>query len=208
MIRTIIFDIGNVLTNFRWKEFFYEKGYDDVLLERIEKATVGSSGWCEYDRGLLTDEEVMKGFVRNDPGIEKELRESLKDTKGMVTPRAYAIPWIQELKAKGYRVLYLSNFSHKVEQECSEALTFLPYTDGGILSYREGLIKPQPEIYELLINRFDLTPQECVFLDDTEVNLEAAREFGIHTILYRNQEQAIKELKNLGVQTEGALPID
>lgn len=205
MIRTIIFDIGNVLTDFRWKEFFYEKGYDDELLERIGKATVGSSGWCEYDRGLLTDEEIMERFVKNDPGIEKELRESLKDTKGMVTPRAYAIPWIQELKAKGYQVLYLSNFSHKVEQECSEALTFLPYTDGGILSYREGVIKPQPEIYELLIKRFQLTPEECVFLDDTEENLEAARAFGIHTILYQNQEQALKELKMLGVNTEGSL---
>lgn len=205
MIRTIIFDIGNVLTDFRWKEFFYEKGYDAPLLDRIGKATVESSDWCEYDRGLLTDEEILERFVKNDPGIEKELRESLRDTKGMVTPRAYAIPWIQELKTKGYQVLYLSNFSHKVEQECNEALTFLPYTDGGILSYREGLIKPQPEIYELLIKRFKLTPRECVFLDDTKKNLEAAETFGIHTILYQNQEQVIAELRMLGVNTKGAL---
>lgn len=205
MIRTIIFDIGNVLTDFRWKEFFYERGYDDALFERIGKATVESSDWCEYDRGLLTDQEILDRFVKNDPEIEKELRESLRDTKGMVTPRAYAIPWIQELKANGYQVLYLSNFSHKVEQECREALTFLPYTDGGILSYKEGLIKPQPEIYELLLKRFKLSPQECVFLDDTEKNLEAAREFGIHTILYQNREQAVKELKILGVETTGAL---
>ena len=53
MIRTIIFDIGNVLADFRWKEFFYELGYDDELLKRIGKATVESSDWCEYDRGLL-----------------------------------------------------------------------------------------------------------------------------------------------------------
>lgn len=197
MIRTIIFDIGNVLADFRWKEFFYELGYDDELLKRIGKATVESSDWCEYDRGLLTDEEIIERFVENDPEIETVLRESLKDTKGMVTPRDTAIPWIKELKERGYQVLYLSNFSHKVQVECAEALDFLPYTDGGILSWKEGLIKPQPEIYALLLERFQLLPQECVFLDDTAKNLDAAKEFGIHTILYQNQEQAYGELEAL-----------
>ena len=81
--------------------------------------------------------------------------------------------------------------------ECAEALDFLPYTDGGILSWKEGLIKPQPEIYALLLERFQLIPQECVFLDDTAKNLDAAKEFGIHTILYQNQEQAYGELEAL-----------
>ena len=145
----------------------------------------------------MTDEEIIERFVENDPEIETELRESLKDTKGMVTPRDKAIPWIKELKERGYQVLYLSNFSHKVQVECAEALDFLPYTDGGILSWKEGLIKPQPEIYALLLERFQLIPQECVFLDDTAKNLDAAKEFGIHTILYQNQEQAYGELEAL-----------
>lgn len=200
MIRTIIFDIGNVLTDFRWKEFFAEKGLTGVTFERICKATVESKDWCEYDRGLLTEEEVLDRFVQNDPGIERELRESLQNVKGMVTLRDYAIPWVQELKAKGYQVLYLSNFSHKVEMECSDSLAFLPYMDGGILSYRDHLIKPQPEIYELLLERFHLVPEECVFLDDTKKNLDAAEKFGIHTILYTDRENALEELKKLGVE--------
>lgn len=200
MIRTIIFDIGNVLTDFRWRDFFAEQGLAGETFERISKATVESPDWCEYDRGLLTDEEVLERFVKNDPGIEKELQESLKNLKGMVTLRDYAIPWVQELKAKGYQVLYLSNFSHKAEQECGDSLAFLPYMDGGILSYKDHLIKPQPEIYQLLIDRFHLVPEECVFLDDTKKNLDAAEKFGIHTILYTDQESALLELKKLGVE--------
>lgn len=200
MIRTIIFDIGNVLTDFRWKEFFAEQGLTGVIYDRICRATVESQDWCEYDRGLLTDEEVLDRFVQNDPGIERELRESLQNVKGMVTLRDYAIPWVRELKEKGYQVLYLSNFSHKVEMQCSDSLAFLPYMDGGILSYRDHLIKPQPEIYELLLERFHLVPEECVFLDDTKKNLDAAEKFGIHTILYTDRESALEELKKLGVE--------
>lgn len=200
MIRTIIFDIGNVLTDFRWKEFFAEQGLTGVIYDRICRATVESQDWCEYDRGLLTDEEVLDRFVQNDPGIERELRESLQNVKGMVTLRDYAIPWVRELKEKGYQVLYLSNFSHKAEMQCSDSLAFLPYMDGGILSYRDHLIKPQPEIYELLLERFHLVPEECVFLDDTKKNLDAAEKFGIHTILYTDRESALEELKKLGVE--------
>ena len=71
--------------------------------------------------------------------------------------------------------------------------------DGGILSYQDQVIKPMPEIYQLLIDRYDLVPQECVFLDDTLCNLEAAEKFGIHTIHFKNQMQAIEELRKLGV---------
>ena len=200
MIRTIIFDIGNVLTDFRWKDFFAEKGYTGEVYERLCKATVTSPDWCEYDRGVLTEEEMLNRFVENDPGIEKEIREALRDTKGMVTPRDYAVPWVKELKSKGYQVLYLSNFSAKIERECADSLGFLPYTDGGILSYKDYVIKPRPEIYLLLLHRFGLDPDECVFLDDTQQNLDAAAEFGIHTILYTDRESALAELVKLGVE--------
>lgn len=199
MIRTIIFDIGNVLTDFRWEGFFEDLGYSQELVDRIGDATVRSSSWCEFDRGAITDEEILERFIKNDPSIEKELRESLSNIRGMVTKREYAIPWIKELKAKGYQILVLSNFSRKAEVECADALDFLSYVDGGILSYKDKVIKPYPEIYDLLLNRYQLQPHECVFLDDLQVNLDAAKKFGIHTILFTTQEAAIQELAKLGV---------
>ncbi|MCM1187026.1 MAG: HAD family phosphatase [Lachnoclostridium sp.] len=201
MIRNIIFDIGNVLADFRWRAFLQDKGFDNAMIGRISKASVESPLWNEFDRGEWSEEELLQAFVDRDPEIEKELREAYSDIHGMVTPREYAVSWVRKLKENGYQVLYLSNFSRKAEEECAESLAFLPYTDGGILSYREKMIKPNPEIYRLLLKRYHLQPQECVFLDDTLKNVEAAQAEGMAGILFRTKEQAEEDLRGLGVKT-------
>lgn len=71
--------------------------------------------------------------------------------------------------------------------------------DGGILSYRDKLIKPQREIYQLLLERYGLKAEESVFLDDTEKNLSGAEKLGIRTILFQSREQAVEDLEKLGV---------
>ncbi|MCH5261868.1 MAG: HAD family phosphatase [Lachnospiraceae bacterium] len=197
MITTIIFDIGNVLADFTWKEHYRSFGYDDAMVERIANATVRHPMWNENDKGVISVEEIIQAFVDADPEIEQDIRRVLDNVKTIVSRNDYAIPWIQDLKSKGYRLLYLSNFSEKAETECAYALDFIPYLDGGILSYQEKLIKPMPEIYELLIKRYHLVPEECVFIDDMPANVEAAEKFGIHTILFSNQAQAIEELRKL-----------
>lgn len=199
MIRNIIFDIGNVLTDFRWREFLRDKGFDDAMIQRIAKASVMSRFWNEFDRGEWDTEKLMEQFISLDPEIERELHEAYDDIRGMVTKRDYAIPWIQELKAKGYGVYYLSNFSYKAYVDCADALDFLPYTDGGILSYRDKVIKPGREIYGLLLSRYGLKAEECVFLDDTAANVDAARELGFAGIVFQTKEQAEEELRKLGV---------
>ena len=69
--------------------------------------------------------------------------------------------------------------------------------DGGIFSYEEKVIKPEATIYRLLLERYNLNAEECVFFDDVEKNVLAARETGIHGIVFENREQAMKELKGL-----------
>lgn len=200
MIHNIIFDIGNVLAGFDWESFILSFGYSQEEKDRIAKATVKSSWWHEFDRGSIAEEEIIQGFIENDPPMEAAIRRLMANTHGIVVRYDYAIPWIKELKEKGYRVFVLSNFSEKSARECEDALDFLPYTDGGILSYQDKVIKPQPEIYELLLKRYGLIAGECVFLDDLQVNLDGAERFGIHTILFKNRLQAVEELKKLGVQ--------
>ena len=199
MIQNIIFDIGNVLTDFCWEAFLFDKGFDKSMVDRIAKASVLTKAWYEVDRGTLTMEEIMNEFIQNDPEISKELHLAFDDIHGMVTIREYAIPWLKQLKKAGYRLYYLSNFSKKAEEECASSLAFMPYMDGGILSYRYKLIKPDPAIYQLLLNTYGLRPQESVFLDDTLINVEAAVREGIHGILFKNKEQAEEELLALGV---------
>lgn len=200
MIQNVIFDIGNVLTDFRWRDFLRDKGFDDAMIERIAKVSVKSPLWNQYDRGDWTTEEIMQAFVDGDPSIERELHIAYDDVHGMVTIRDYAVEWVRALKAKGCRVFYLSNFAQKAEEDCSDALAFIPYMDGGILSWKERMIKPEPEIYRLLLERYSLKAEECVFIDDTPINVEEAERQGIHGIVFVSKEQVDTELRALGVE--------
>lgn len=199
MINTIIFDIGNVLVHFRWKEYFESLGYDSLTLERLANASVLNYDWKELDLGNLTYDEILNLFIENDPGIEKELKKALTDLSRILGKTDYAIPWLKELKQKGYKLLFLSNFSEKVLKECGHVMDFLPFMDGGIFSFREHLIKPNPAIYELLLKNYGLEPSECVFLDDTQENINAANELGIHGITFVNLEQAKESLATFGI---------
>ena len=76
-------------------------------------------------------------------------------------------------------------------------MAFLAETDGGILSYREQLIKPDPAIYKLLLQRYGLQASECVFLDDLPHNIQAAEALGMHTILFTSKEEAEQKLQKL-----------
>ncbi len=197
MIKNIIFDIGNVLADFRWKEFLIEKGFDESIAQRIGDATVNTPTWAELDRGVWSFEQLMEGFIANDPEIAGQIRDGFADMSGMVTIKDYACKWIQELKARGFQVYYLSNFSRKVEVECADSLAFIPLMDGGILSYREQLVKPDAAIYLLLLERYGLKPRECIFLDDTGVNIEAANALGIHGIVFESKEQAMRDMEQI-----------
>ena len=199
-IDTVVFDIGNVLTDFAWDKFLVFKGYDDKMVERIAKATVYSDDWVEYDKGNLTNEEIIARFVENDPEIRSEIEDSFKNIDGIILKREKTIPWIRALKAAGYKVLYLSNFSKQALEGCPDAMAFLDETDGGILSFREHVVKPDPAIYNLLVSRYNLTPSKTVFIDDTPVNIEAARNLGWKGIIYRDYNQVVDELASLGVK--------
>ena len=197
MIKTVIFDIGNVLTDFSWQEMYKEKGLGGETFERVAKATVQSPYWCELDRGVMTFSEVMEKFVSLDKEMEDEIRRVLADTHGIVTGRAYATPWVCSLKEQGLKVYVLSNFSEKIWKDCKDALEFYDYTDGGIISYKEHLIKPDPAVYRLLLERYGFKPEECIFIDDLKENVEAAMAQGIFGIVFENYEQAKKELNML-----------
>lgn len=199
MIEAVIFDIGNVLVDFCWEEYLESFGFSEEIAKRVAKATVLSSAWDEFDRGGKEEEELIDAFVENDPEIETEIRQICENIHDMLRKRDYAIPWIQELKEKGLKVYYLSNFSKKAERECAHTMDFIPYTDGGILSYAEKVIKPDPKIYQLLIDRYGLIPEKCVFLDDKEENCQGAEGVGIHAIRFTTREAAIEELKKLGI---------
>lgn len=199
-IDTVVFDIGNVLVDFAWEKFLSDKGFDKDMVERIGKASVFSSDWNEYDIGNLSTEEIAERFAQNDPEIGDEIRGAFTDLTDICTRRERTIPWINAIKAAGYKVLVLSNFSSQALEGCKDAMGFLDYVDGGILSYRDHVIKPDPAIYNLLAKRYGLVPEKTVFIDDTEVNIKAARSLGWKGIVFKSYDQVEDELHGLGVR--------
>lgn len=197
MIKNIVFDIGNVLVGFTWEKFYRSFGYSEEVFEKLANATVKNPFWNEMDRGKLSDEELLEEFIKNDPSVEKEIRKVFENVEGMIQRYDYAIPWIRELKNQGYHVYVISNFAHKAHQDCIKALDFLDEIDGGILSYQVKLIKPAPEIYLLLCNRYDLKAEECVFIDDLWENVETAKKVGMKGLVFENLNQTKKELENI-----------
>ena len=108
-----------------------------------------------------------------------------------------AIWMLDRIKESGRRILYLSNYSHKIMRECADALYFLPEMDGGLFSCDFHMVKPDPDFFRLLIEKYQLDPSRCVFIDDIETNLEGARAVGMHTILFENPAQAEAELDRM-----------
>lgn len=201
MIRNIIFDIGNVLAAWRWREYYESLDYSPEITERLARATVLSPLWEEFDRGEMDEEVLLGKFIENDPELAEEIRGVRDNIHDMLGRYDYAIPWLEDLKSKGYRVYYLSNFSRLAHERCLHALDFLPLMDGGILSYQERIVKPASAIYQLLLERYGLKAQECVFLDDTPKNVEEAVRQGMAGIVFHSREQAVEELQKLGVAT-------
>ena len=199
-IDTVVFDIGNVLTNFAWEQFLENKGYDRKMVERMGRASVNSKDWVQFDKGDLTTEQICQRFADNDPEIGDELKSAFSDLTGIITGREKTIPWIKALKAAGYRVLVLSNFSKQAYDSCRDAMDFLDVVDGGILSYRDRVVKPDEAIYRLLMERYELVPEKTVFIDDTPANIKAAESLGWHGIVYGDYDQVVEELHDLGVR--------
>lgn len=197
MIRTVIFDIGRVLIGFEWREYMHKIFQNPETEERVTAAMFGSRLWNEMDRGLWNEEEVLSRFISEAPSYEKEIREAFQRVGECTERKEYAIPWIQTLKNRGYQVLFLSNYSEHVKKRSAHALDFLPYLEGGVFSCDVHQIKPEPEIYETLLQRYQLKSEACVFVDDNPANIEMAQKLGFYAVLFENYEQSHDELNKV-----------
>ena len=200
MIENIVFDIGGVLADFRIREFLLEKGLDGSVIKRVLKASVMNPYWGKFERGEVTEEETLQAFAAADPEIEDELRIAFTNLNGMLIMKEFAIPLVTGLKKGGYRVYYLSNYSKKAYDECGESLAFMPYMDGGVVSFKVGMTKPDPRVYRCFLEQYGLNPESCVFVDDTEENVTAAQQIGFAGIVFRSYDALKEDLKKLGVE--------
>ena len=182
MIKNIVFDIGNVILNFNYKEVLNEYTSDKEQQKFIENNIINSPEWLGYaliDTGYITKEEAISIVQDRTNHTNDLLIENFWNTYnnyGYVDNRVLDL--IKNLKEQNYNVYLLSNINaHTVDAIKSSGI--FDIVDGYVLSYVEHQVKPYISIYTTLIDRYSLKVNECLFIDDNENNIKTANELGM-----------------------------
>lgn len=199
-MENIIFDVGKVLVKFEWEKYLDSFGFPKEKKDKIAKAVFESETWNERDRSSEDEQYYVDKMIKDAPEYADDICEVMRRSGETIERMDYAETWVRYLKDKGYHVYILSNYATYTLEKTEEELTFLKYVDGAVFSCQVKQIKPEPDIYQTLIKRYDLDPQKSVFLDDRKENCEAARKQGIHAIQFESFKQAAAELEKLGVK--------
>ena len=199
MIRNIIFDLGNVLLDFSPQEYLRTKINDESKVQQVYEEIFLSKEWPMLDRGTISEAEAVKNMMARSLENSQLIAHCMKGWYELLTPMAESVAVLQELKNKGYKLFVLSNFHALAYENVSKRCGFFQYFDGELISYREKLLKPEAEIYNLLATRYQFEPSESIFIDDTKVNVEGASSIGFQTILFKNAMELRKELIALGI---------
>lgn len=182
MIKNIIFDIGNVILNFDYKNVL--KRYTTDLDEQkfIFDNIINSPEWLGYsliDTGFITKEDAIK-IVQDRTNHTKDelICDFWNKYNDYSSINKEILDLINKLKDKGYNIYLLSNINKHTFDHIKVSGLF-EIVDGYVLSYLEHQVKPYISIYKTLINRYSLKENECIFIDDNENNIKTACELGI-----------------------------
>lgn len=199
MIKNVIFDIGNILVDFRWRALMEDLKLPKETQAVFEKTVFGSRWWAELDHGIYEEAKILEKFREDNREHLEEFNLVWDNRDKLVEPYAYSAEWIAKLKSCGLNVYLLSNYPRDVftlHAECG-CFPFLDKVDGKVVSGFVRMVKPNADIYEYLLKEYKLKESECVFIDDREENVDAAEDLGIKGIVFQNYEQACAELDKL-----------
>lgn len=194
-IKNIVFDVGMVLIDFCWKQHCKNLGFDDVIIESFDKNMISSECWDKLDEGTIREEDAIQAFIDAMPQYKEQIETFWKYPEGFVQEYSYATPMIQALKQKGYKVYLLSNYPLGMYQVHWPTFSFFSEVDGYIVSAQECMKKPDERIYRLLCDRYQLKAEECLFIDDRQINVDAAISIGMQSVLFENYEKLANDLK-------------
>ncbi len=204
MIKNIVFDIGNVLAKFRWEDYIrYDLGYSEEIVKTFGERFIVHPLWDEFDLGVRDTEEIIADMKATVPEYPEEVNAFFDGLVDIIGTYPYSRRWILELKERGYHVYLLSNYpSSTFLLHQKERFDFTDVVDGMVISAFEKIAKPDPKIYRLLMDRYQLNAEECVFLDDRQVNIDAAVAIGMQGILFTEYEEARMQLEQILKETE------
>jgi len=200
MIRNILFDMGNVLIYFDRNLFMDRLGVSEEDKKLLMREVFLSVEWVCMDRGSMVEADAVESCCKRLPQRLHDAAVKLIamwDRPILPIPGMYEL--IEELKNRGYGIYLLSNASFR-QHEYWPRIEASRFFDGTLISADEGVIKPQPEIYNLILERFGLKAEECFFIDDVPANIEGALRCGMFgAVFYDDVEYLRGNLRAAGV---------
>jgi putative hydrolase of the HAD superfamily len=196
MIRNIVFDLGNVLISFRPSEYLDTKEYSDERKATILKDIFLAEEWLKLDNGDITLPEAIESINERSSLTKEEIAHIFNLRTDLMIPLDQNVNLLPELKKRGYRLYYLSNFPIDIFHEIKSGYYFFNYFDGGIISAEVRFSKPHKRIYEILLEKYSLVPHESLFIDDLEINVKAARLIGMNGLVTHGSREISKEVKS------------
>lgn len=193
-MKDIVFDFGGVLIDWNPRHLYKKVFASEEEMEWF-LTQVCSPAWNgEQDAGRPFAEGV-KLLLEKYPKYAAQIEDFYRRWPEMLSgPVKGTADVLKELKDKGYRVYGLTNWSAETFPLAWERFEFLHWLDGIVVSGEEKCIKPDARLYQTLLSRFNLSAQNCVFIDDNPHNTAAARALGFETVDFADAVQLRKEL--------------
>lgn len=197
----IVFDLGGVV--FRWQpDTIIESVFEEAdTQDLVRKEIFEHRDWVELDRGTIALEKAIERGARRTGLPSQDIERLLGAVPRFLTPIEPTIDLIQDLSNTANRLFVLSNMHLASIAYLEQHHTIWEMFDGVVISSRIQMVKPERQIYEHLLNRYQLEAAETVFIDDMQENLAAAALLGIQTIRFVDAAQCERAL----VPTLGAV---
>jgi len=200
MIKNIVFDNGGVFVAFCSPVFLSKfEMYTDLSSDVLAKMLFDLQDSSRIEYGHCSELDFITKF--------KELSKislSIKEILTMLYDSIIALPGtllIAEKLSPNYNLFMLNNdYKERMVYEVKNYPHFNKYFKNRITSCDVGSMKPEEKIYKVLLERYNLIPEECVFIDDRPINIEAAKSFGFHGIVFKDASQLESDLKKLGIK--------
>lgn len=192
--KNIIFDLGAVMFNWNPKEISESFTNDIDLQKRIQSQLYYHQDWVDFDCALITEKEAIK---RASDRLEITLVETEKlfqKTKESLTLIEKTRDVLHEVKEKNLGAYCLSNISPELFAYVQQRHELFKLFDGIVTSGKEKTGKPNRRIFEILLERYQLNPEECLFIDDSEANTSTAKNIGISSVTFKGLDSCYKEI--------------
>ena len=197
MIKNIIFDLGNVIINYNQKNIINSFTIDEEETDYIIKEIFNSPEWQLMDLGNITNNEAGDRInKRNNYKYEELTNNFLQNWYKVQTINKEVVDLAKELHSKGYKLYVLSNMAN-LTFEYFKSNDFFPLCEGIVISAQEHIKKPDEKVFNILLQRYNLKAEECVFIDDDDTgkSYKTANEMGfLGRVVIPNDVEDIKQM--------------